>query len=85
MPCPLMSVFSGCTERLLHEYLLHLAVSGANDVQTLLELRKLNAVDSEELYAVSSLSIDCADAVNYRLYNLKSCVPNATTVREDTA
>ena len=35
-------------ERLLHEYFLHLAVSRANDVQTLLELRKLNAVNCEE-------------------------------------
>ena len=66
-----MSVFSGCTERLLHEYLLHLAVSGANDVQTLLELRQLNAVNCEELYTVSSLSVDCADAVNNRSYNLE--------------
>ena len=30
---------------LLNEYLLNLAVSRANDVQTLLELRKLNAVN----------------------------------------
>jgi hypothetical protein len=57
-----------------------------NDVQTLLELVQLNAVDSEELcLTVSSLSIDCADAINYRLYNLKSCVPDTTTVREDSA
>ena len=30
---------------LLNKYLLNLAVSRANDVQTLLELRKLNAVN----------------------------------------
>ena len=34
--------------RLLNEHLLYLAVSRANDVQTLLELRKLNAVNCEE-------------------------------------
>ena len=88
MPCPLMSLFCGCTvwlvqlrqlhplkivqlawlvhletsappERLLNEYLLNLAVSGANDVQTLLELVKLNAVNCEELcLTISNLSVD---------------------------
>ena len=73
-------------ERLLNEYLLNLAVSSANDVQTLLELRKLNAVNCEELcLTVSSLNVDCADAVNNWLYNLKSCIPNTTTVFEDSA
>ena len=71
-------------ERLLHEYLLNLAVSGANDVQTLLELSNLYAVNSEELcLAVSNLSVDCADAVNNLLYNLESSVVDTTTVVED--
>jgi len=79
--------FIRCYDRiLLNEYLLNLAVSRANDVQTLLQLSNLYAVNSEELcLVVSNLSVDCADAVNNRLYNLKSCIPNATTVREDTA
>ena len=45
-------------ERLLHEHFLHLAVSRANDVQTLLELRKLNAVNSEE--CCCALSYGCS-------------------------
>ncbi len=45
-------------ERLLNEYLLHLAVSRANDVQTLLELRKFNAVNSEE--CCCALSYGCS-------------------------
>ena len=45
-------------ERLLHEHLLHLAVSRANDVQTLLELRKLNAVNCEE--CCCALSYGCS-------------------------
>ena len=45
-------------ERLLHEYLLNLAVSRANDVQTLLELRKLNAVNCEE--CCCALSYGCS-------------------------
>ena len=35
-------------ERLLNKHLLHLAVSRANDVQTLLELRQLNTINREE-------------------------------------
>ncbi len=45
-------------ERLLNEYFLHLAVSRANDVQTLLELRKLNAVNCEE--CCCALSYGCS-------------------------
>ena len=45
-------------ERLLHEYLFNLAVSRANDVQTLLELRKLNAINSEE--CCCTLSYGCS-------------------------
>ena len=45
-------------ERLLHEHLLHLAVSRANDVQTLLELRKFNAVNCEE--CCCALSYGCS-------------------------
>ncbi len=45
-------------ERLLHEHFLHLAVSRANDVQTLLELRKLNAVNCEE--CCCALSYGCS-------------------------
>ena len=45
-------------ERLLHEYLLNLAISRANDVQTLLELRQLNAVNSEE--CCCTLSYGCS-------------------------
>ena len=65
-------------KRLLNEYLLNLAISRANDVQTLLELSNLYAVNSEELcLAVSNLSVDCADAVDNRLYNLESSVVSA--------
>ena len=45
-------------ERLLHEHFLHLAVSRANDVQTLLKLRKLNAVNCEE--CCCALSYGCS-------------------------
>ena len=45
-------------ERLLNEYLLHLAVSRANDVQTLLEFRQLNAVNCEE--CCCALSYGCS-------------------------
>ena len=45
-------------ERLLHEHLLNLAVSRANNVQTLLELRKLNAVNREE--CCCTLSYGCS-------------------------
>ena len=45
-------------ERLLNEHFLNLAVSRANDVQTLLELRKLNAVNSEE--CCCALSYGCS-------------------------
>ena len=45
-------------ERLLNEYLLNLAVSRANDVQTLLKLRKLNAVNCEE--CCCTLSYGCS-------------------------
>ena len=71
--------FIRCYDRiLLNEYLLNLAVSRANDVQTLLELSNLYAVNSEELcLAVSNLSVDCADAVGNRLYNLESSVVSA--------
>ena len=44
--------------RLLNEHFLNLAVSRANDVQTLLELRKLNAVNSEE--CCCALSYGCS-------------------------
>ena len=45
-------------ERLLNKHFLHLAVSRANDVQTLLELRKLNAVNCEE--CCCALSYGCS-------------------------
>ncbi len=44
--------------RLLNEHLLHLAVSRANDVQTLLEFRKFNAVNCEE--CCCALSYGCS-------------------------
>ena len=47
--------------RLLHEHFLNLAVSRANDIQTLLELRKLNAVNSEECCCTLSYGC-CVDA-----------------------
>ena len=45
-------------KRLLNEHLLNLAVSRANDVQTLLELRKLNAINCEE--CCCALSYGCS-------------------------
>ena len=45
-------------ERLLNEHLLHLAVSRANDVQTLLELRKFNTINCEE--CCCALSYGCS-------------------------
>ena len=46
---------------LLNEYLLNLAVSRANDVQTLLELSELNAVNREYLELALS-NCCCVDA-----------------------
>ena len=45
-------------ERLLNKHLLHLAVSRANDVQTLLEFRKFNTINSEE--CCCALSYGCS-------------------------
>ena len=45
-------------ERLLNKHLLNLAVSRANDVQTLLEFRKLNAVNCEK--CCCALSYGCS-------------------------
>ena len=53
---------------LLNEYLLNLAVSRANDVQTLLELRKLNAINREYLELALS-NCCCVDASRRILAN----------------
>ena len=66
---------------LLDDNLLHLAVSSANDVQTLLQLADLNAVNGEEL-CVGSLSVDAVNAVG-NVLNHESSVVDATTVVED--
>ena len=86
---PLCYVLRMCRQRvtptepchLLDDNLLHLAVSSANDVQTLLQLADLNAVNSEEL-CVSSLSVDAVDAVG-NVLNHESSVVDTTTVVEN--
>lgn len=53
-PCPLILLL----ERLLNEHFLNLAVSRANNVQTLLELRQLNTINREE--CCCALSYGCS-------------------------